>query len=88
MINLIAIGYALIVPYLTVRTDGWSKDVQQRSYFMHGLCGKGTSYACPSDSLPIPRPGSQHVDPAGRLVPAAPAAPATSAAPATPVSGG
>jgi hypothetical protein len=67
-INLIAIGYALIVPYLTVSTAGWSKDVQQRSYFMHGLCGTGTSYACPSDSLPIPRPGSLHVDPAGKLV--------------------
>ncbi|MEW6471487.1 MAG: spirocyclase AveC family protein [Actinomycetota bacterium] len=47
----------------------WPEDVQKRSYFTTGLCGAGTTYACPGPDVPLPRRNtSLHVDPDGRLV--------------------
>jgi len=46
----------------------WPDDITSRSYFMNGLCGPGTGYACPSDVIPIPHRSSAHVDVDGRLI--------------------
>lgn len=47
-------------------------DIQNRSYFVSGICGptSGTDYACPTSHLPMPVRGSGHVDPDGTFVPA------------------
>ncbi|MND02321.1 hypothetical protein D3C83_216600 [compost metagenome] len=46
----------------------WPADVQKRSYLTNHICGAGTDYACGGPAVPIPRPGSFHLDPEGRLV--------------------
>jgi hypothetical protein len=48
--------------------DTWPQDIVKRSYFTYGMCGPGTEYACPSQSVPIPHKGSAHVDTQGELV--------------------
>jgi hypothetical protein len=65
--NAIALGYAFVVPYMTIHTSGWAEDVQSRSYFMHGLCGPGTTYACPGGDVPVARKQGLHVGPDGAL---------------------
>jgi hypothetical protein len=54
---------------IAIHGDSWPKDTLERSYFTNGLCGAGTDYACPGQGVPIPRPKSAHLDPAGALVP-------------------
>jgi hypothetical protein len=54
---------------IAIHGDSWPKDTLERSYFTNGLCGDGTDYACPGQGVPIPRPKSAHLDPAGDLVP-------------------
>ena len=47
----------------------WNSDVVlRRSYLRDGLCGAGTTYACPGVNIPIPRQGRPHVSPEGDLV--------------------
>ena len=46
----------------------WSRDDQSRSYFTEGMCGPGTTYACPSSSVPVSYPGTVHLSPNGKLV--------------------
>jgi hypothetical protein len=53
--------------------DTWPKDLVNRSYMTNGLCGPGTTYACPKTDMPFPRPNTYHFDPAGKLVPPDPA---------------
>jgi hypothetical protein len=56
------------VAWITASSGSWPKDVVTRSYLNNGLCGPDTTYACPDPSLPLPRRGSRHVDPDGKLV--------------------
>ncbi len=51
-----------------LHADAWPKDITSRSYMTDGLCGPGTTYACPGPDVPINRPDSDHIDPLGRLV--------------------
>lgn len=58
------------VPYLLI----WSPhpehvplDIQQRSYFMNGLCGPQTPIACPDKNVPLFREGSVTITPDGKL---------------------
>ena len=37
-----------------------------------GICGVGTDRACPGPTVPVARPASPHLDPAGALVPSGP----------------
>lgn len=62
--------FGVVVPYalLGLHAQAWPKDIQNRSYFLDGLCGPGTSYHCSSPNIPIPRGNSLHVNPAGQLV--------------------
>jgi hypothetical protein len=69
IINLVFGAYDLVVQPFIHAGDGVPKVMQERSYFMGGYCGEGSSYACWSKDLPVPTPGSAHVAPDGRLVP-------------------
>lgn len=58
------------VPYLLI----WSPhpervplDIQQRSYFMNGLCGPETPIACPDKNIPLFREQSITITPDGKL---------------------
>jgi branched-subunit amino acid ABC-type transport system permease component len=70
-INLWSIA-AIYVPYgiVAFHQKPWIQDITSRSYLVDGLCGPGTSYACPSPEVPIPRGKSARVGPDGQLVPA------------------
>ena len=60
--------YQVPVQWFGVRTDSPVHDIVDRSYLMDGICGPGTTYACPGKDVPIPTRGSAHVDPQGKLV--------------------
>lgn len=63
------LGYSVLIQFWQLHPGRWPQSVQQRSYLMNGICGQGTSVACPSPSLPSPRGNrSIHVSPDGRLV--------------------
>jgi hypothetical protein len=61
--------YTLPSSLLALHGGPWPKDVVARSYLTDGLCGPGTSYACSSPAIPIPRPHSSHLSPDNQLVP-------------------
>ncbi|MFI9536127.1 spirocyclase AveC family protein [Nocardia fusca] len=48
--------------------DPWPADIQERSYFIGGICGDGTDKPCPDPALPIPRDGSGYINKDGELV--------------------
>jgi hypothetical protein len=54
--------------FFAMHQDPWPKDIQQRSYFLMGICGEGTDRLCPDPSLPIPRNGSGYINKDGELV--------------------
>ena len=61
--------YHLPMMHFALVGHAWPQDIQKRSYFTTGLCGAGTSYACPGPDIPIPRRDtSRHVDAHGKLV--------------------
>jgi hypothetical protein len=52
-----------------IHAGAWPKSIQQQSYLDPGICGPGTSYACPGAGVSIPRAGSSaHVSPTGKVV--------------------
>jgi hypothetical protein len=53
---------------LGLYSSPWPQDILDRSYLTDGLCGPGTSYACPGPGVPIPRPDSAHLGPNGELM--------------------
>ncbi len=61
--------YQMPYAYFVANSDGPPKDIASRSYFIEGICGAGTTYACWGKGVPIPRPGSGHLDPAGNYIP-------------------
>ena len=65
--NVAYLVYNLTFGLMGLYGGDWPKDVQSRSYLTDGFCGVGTTYACPSPRLPLPRRGSLHVDPSGNL---------------------
>ena len=50
--------YNLPMGLVGMQADPWPKDVLRRSYFTNGICGPGTSYACPGPDDPLARPRS------------------------------
>ena len=67
--NIIYLGlYNVPMQWFGIRTASPTHDVLKRSYLMDGICGPGTTYVCPGVDVPIPRPGSAHVNPNGQLV--------------------
>ena len=61
--------YCIPFQIFPLHADAWPADIQNRSYLTNGLCGPNTSYACPGQQVPIPRPDSARVGPTGDLVP-------------------
>jgi hypothetical protein len=61
--------YMIPVAILGLYGGQWPDDVTNRSYFVNGQCGPGTTYACPAPGVPIARRDSSRVGPDGRLVP-------------------
>jgi hypothetical protein len=62
-------GYNIPWQWFSLNTTGWPKDIQQRSYFTNGVCGDGTTYACPSRDVPLNKgTRSLRVGPDGRLI--------------------
>ena len=61
------VTYSLPAAVAGIYSDEWPKDITSRSYFTY-LCGEGTEHACPGPAVPIPRPDSAHLDPAGNFV--------------------
>jgi hypothetical protein len=61
--------YNLPMALAGLYSDPWPTDITSRSYFTNGICGPGTTYACPGPEVPINRPRSAHLDPGGGLVP-------------------
>ena len=48
---------------------GWAKSVASKSYFTNGVCGPGTTYACPGRRIPVALGNdSIHISPSGTLV--------------------
>jgi hypothetical protein len=67
--NVLLLGlYNIPINYFGLHVGSPAKDVVNRSYLMDGICGPGTTYACPGKDIPIPRRGTFHVDPQGHLV--------------------
>jgi hypothetical protein len=63
------VGWAGFVNVFNVHAGPWPKATQERSYLNNGLCGAGTSYACPGDGVATPRAGeSIHIGPNGNAV--------------------
>ncbi|HEX9684096.1 MAG TPA: spirocyclase AveC family protein [Acidimicrobiales bacterium] len=52
---------------LGVYADEFPVDVLERSYLTNGVCGPNTDYHCPGPDIPIPRPDSAYITPAGEL---------------------
>ena len=46
----------------------WPKSVQERSYFLNGVCGQPNGKACAGPGVPNPREHSSYVDNNGKLV--------------------
>jgi hypothetical protein len=72
---IIVVLYQLPSALIGLYISDWPKDIVERSYFTNGVCGPGSDYACPGPRVPIPRPDSDHLNPAGHLVPAKGATP-------------
>jgi hypothetical protein len=64
-----AVVYIVPSQFFALHAGAWPKDIVDRSYLTDGLCGPGTTYACPGSDVPIPRPRSAHLGPDGNLVP-------------------
>lgn len=64
----IIVLYQLPSALIGLYISDWPEDIAKRSYFTNGVCGPDTNYACPGPGVPIPRPDSSRLDPAGRLV--------------------
>ena len=60
--------YSLPMAITGLYADSYPKDVTSRSYFLNGLCGPGTPYACPGPKVPIARRGSVRLGVDGSLV--------------------
>jgi len=60
--------YILPAQFFAMHADPWPEDVQERSYFVGGLCGDGTDKPCPDPALPVPSKDSVYIDHDGRVV--------------------
>jgi Spirocyclase AveC-like len=60
--NAVMLGYVLPATiFIGSHTSSWPADLQQRSYFLDGVCGDGTDRLCPQAGLPNPR-GNDSID--------------------------
>jgi Spirocyclase AveC-like len=60
-------SYNIWAYQIGVHQQTWPKAVQQRSYFLNGVCGAGTNKLCPGPAVPNIRPHSGYFTPAGTV---------------------
>jgi uncharacterized protein DUF5135 len=64
-----AFVYNVPVQYFSSHAQAFPQDLLNRPYLLGGVCGQGTSFACPDPRIPIPRgTGSGRVTPEGTFV--------------------
>ena len=63
------LGYSTLIQVWQLHPGAWPKSVQQRSYLLNGICGAGTTFACPGPNIASPRGDrSIHIGPNGEVV--------------------
>jgi Spirocyclase AveC-like len=69
VLNLVFLaGYSIPIQLWQLHPGPWPKSVQERSYLVNGICGAGTTFACPGPGIASPRADrSIHVGPNGQL---------------------
>ena len=61
-------GYNIPWQWFSLQGE-WPKDIMERSYFTNGVCGDGTTYACPTHEIPMNKGDrSVRIAPDGTLV--------------------
>jgi hypothetical protein len=60
--------YNIYAMQIGTHQQEWPKPVQQRSYFLNGVCGEPNGKACPGPAVPNFREHSSYVDDNGKLV--------------------
>jgi hypothetical protein len=60
--------YNVPMIWVSTQVNNWSTDVQSRPYLTDGMCGPGTTYACPGPGTPIFKPHSIHITPEGKII--------------------
>jgi hypothetical protein len=60
-------SYNIWAYQLGVHQATWPKAVQQRSYFLNGVCGQGTNKLCAGPAVPNIRPNSAYITPTGQV---------------------
>jgi hypothetical protein len=61
--------YHIPMNFFALEQSAWPASIQERSYFTSGLCGAGTTIACPGPIVPVPRgDNSLRVTPDGKLI--------------------
>jgi hypothetical protein len=66
----VLVAYNLPMMAFSMHWNRWPADVQKRPYFTQGICGPGTTTACPSPGVPIAKmdPRSARIGPDGTIV--------------------
>ncbi|HEX5659582.1 MAG TPA: spirocyclase AveC family protein [Polyangiales bacterium] len=60
-VNIVVSTYTVLFIFLNLQLDAFPKDVP--SYFLNGVCGKGTDYECPGPDVAIPLKSSGPLPP-------------------------
>jgi hypothetical protein len=50
-VNVVVLTYTILYIFLNLQMDAWPQDIP--SYLRNGICGEGTSIACPAPGVPI-----------------------------------
>jgi len=53
---------------ISLWSQEWPREAQERSYFTNHICGPETDHSCGSPWLPLPGPHTAHFDPHGNVV--------------------
>jgi hypothetical protein len=66
---ILVLGYNLPNSVIGAHSRPWPADLQKRSYLTDGVCGAGTTIACPGPGIPLFRGNATaHLSPSGKLV--------------------
>jgi len=70
VLNVVSVAYAVAMVPFAFHAGEWPQDVQRRTYFTQGICGRqpiAENRACPGPNVPIPRRDSAYMTSDGRL---------------------
>lgn len=60
--------FSVPMMFISAHSDAWPAAFQEKPELTNGICGPGTSYACPDPALPMSTQDSVHFDPQGELI--------------------